>query len=167
MTDMIITIAARLEKRHPEFNGRVQRAIEIVQNGDILEITKDYDGHWLWFVESPTGNGSYIVDLVARTCQCKDHQHGAPIINGSPCCKHRLAVLITLALRGDFASLPPTPAPASLKRATALLASIPDRDTALPASIPNRRSRLFKDEEEDDRPQYLRDPQADICDEHA
>lgn len=54
-----------------EFLDRERKAREIVAAGGVHR-----DGrNGRYYVESQSGNGTYTVDVYARTCDCPDHQH--------------------------------------------------------------------------------------------
>lgn len=93
---------ARRVKEYPQLQGRIFRAAQIVVGNGV---TRQPDGY---YVESQSEPGKRY--LVNGRCGCRDFelgslgaQAGAPILNGSACCKHRLAVQIVEAMeRGDY-----------------------------------------------------------------
>src|SRR5205823_9717129 len=75
------TIADKARTTIPSLNGRVERAVQIILNGD-LSIAPDGQGTIL---SQSSGNGAYAVGK-GDTCSCKDHPKAPKHL-----CKHVLA----------------------------------------------------------------------------
>lgn len=94
----LLELARQAEAKHPEFSSRAINAAEIVRAGLIT-----HQGSSRFVVKSQSDNSEYQVDTERRSCTCADYRglykHKAPTINGSPLCKHRLAVLMLLKLQ--------------------------------------------------------------------
>jgi len=74
-----------LGKLHPQVienaNGRIERAIDILSNRDIAEVTPT-----VFLVQAQTDESiSYRVDIAEKSCTCPDSARGN-------ICKHRVAV---------------------------------------------------------------------------
>jgi len=98
----------------PKANGRVERAVELVKAGAVLELRpiNHQNGHQVFTVK---GNGRWYTVDSRGGCDCKDYQFGHT-------CKHQLAVWLTVRIEqaldarpggnGERArSLPVSPAP--------------------------------------------------------
>src|SRR5947208_8682350 len=75
------TIADKARTALPELNGRVERAVQIILNGD-LSIAPDGQGT---IASQSNGNGAYNVGK-GDTCSCKDHPKAPKFL-----CKHLLS----------------------------------------------------------------------------
>ena len=95
----IAQLLTELKAAHPELNGRVERATNLVQRQLVRK-----DSGRLYNVGSQSGNWDYLVHFELTTddnpgwhCTCPDVKNGAPRIDfyGSvdqPICKHIVAV---------------------------------------------------------------------------
>ncbi len=79
--EAVEAVADKARTALPELNGRVERAIQIILNGD-LSITPDGEGT---IASQSNGNGAYAVGK-GEFCSCKDHPKAPKFL-----CKHILA----------------------------------------------------------------------------
>src|SRR5919109_4304036 len=79
--EAVETIADKARTAIPSLNGRVERAVQIILNGD-LSIAPDGQGT---IASQSNGNGAYHVGK-GDTCSCKDHPKAPKHL-----CKHVLA----------------------------------------------------------------------------
>lgn len=79
------TLVARAIRQHPELEERCIRAAGILLLGRVRHIGADM------YEALGADDARYAVDQLAETCECRDFQHRAPVVNGSKCCKHRIA----------------------------------------------------------------------------
>src|SRR5215813_13172265 len=77
---VVAEIAEKAQATLPQCNGRIEKAVQIVLNGDV-ELLPDGKAK-----VASQSNGSTSYFIVNGTCECKDHPK-AP----SGWCKHRLA----------------------------------------------------------------------------
>jgi hypothetical protein len=75
----------QLHADNPEMLKRIEKAIELVHDRSVDILT---DGRWVVWSQSSTSTRY----LVSYGCECADYSNGAPVIKGSPFCKHRIAV---------------------------------------------------------------------------
>jgi hypothetical protein len=87
--EAVEVIANRARTAVPELNGRMERAIQIILNGD-LSIAPDGQGT---IASQSNGNGAYAVGREVP-CSCKDHPKAPKHL-----CKHVLAYISSHALR--------------------------------------------------------------------
>ncbi|RKY69329.1 MAG: hypothetical protein DRQ02_01330 [Candidatus Latescibacterota bacterium] len=96
----IADVAGFLGRKYPQLMGRAFRGGQIVAGGGV---ESSIPANGFYRVQSQTNEGEfYKVYFPKRLCKCMDwdnghagHQYGAPVINGSPMCKHLCAVEIT------------------------------------------------------------------------
>src|SRR5438093_13549062 len=79
--EAVEAVADKARTALPELNGRVERAVQIILNGD-LSIAPDGQGT---IASQSNGNGAYNVGK-GDTCPCKDHPKAPKHL-----CKHVLA----------------------------------------------------------------------------
>jgi hypothetical protein len=80
--------AGDLRQRHadnPEMLKRIEKAVDLV---DSRSVDIQNDGRFVVWSQSSTSTRY----LVSYGCECADYSNGAPVIKGSPFCKHRIAV---------------------------------------------------------------------------
>src|SRR5438132_5947746 len=79
--EAVEAVADKARTALPELNGRVERAVQIILNGD-LSIAPDGQGT---IASQSNGNGAYNVGK-GDTCSCKDHPKAPKFL-----CKHLLS----------------------------------------------------------------------------
>src|SRR5438445_5415671 len=79
--EAVEAVADKARTAVPELNGRVDRAVQIILNGD-LSIAPDGQGT---IASQSNGNGAYAVGK-GEYCSCKDHPKAPKLL-----CKHVLA----------------------------------------------------------------------------
>jgi hypothetical protein len=82
-------LVAHIATRCPELASRAERAGHILLAGKVASLGADR-----YRVTNSEGDGTYTVDQLAETCECKDCEHRAPEWRGARWCKHLLAVLL-------------------------------------------------------------------------
>jgi hypothetical protein len=87
--EQLQALVAHIAAQCPELASRAERAAHILLAGKVASLGGDR-----YQVTNSEGDGTYTVDQLAETCECKDREHRAPEWKGSKWCKHLLAVLL-------------------------------------------------------------------------